>query len=202
MTKIVIKSDDLEFANELVEQLMCHMPDFEITDKNPDVAIADGSKQYEILRSKSAKLPIIVLSRDEKFKPDDLCVILPKPFRLIQLFDILNSVNNKMDGTQAGYLEFNHYELHPSKKEIEDKLSGALIKLTEKEVNILKYLYKFLGEYVSKTSLQKDVWKYSGEVSTHTIETHIYRLRHKVEKVSCRSMIGASKGGYKLLTDE
>ena len=60
------------------------------------------------------------------------------------------------------------------------------------------YLHKYSNEYINKNELQKNVWKYNEEVSTHTIETHIYRLRRKVEKNGAPQLILTDKGGYKL----
>ena len=62
----------------------------------------------------------------------------------------------------------------------------------------MKYLYKTSGHYVSKGDLQRNVWKYSEDVATHTIETHIYRLRQKVEQNGGRRLIVTDNGGYML----
>lgn len=96
-------------------------------------------------------------------------------------------------------MNFNQYELRPSKKEILNLRNGEVIKLTEKEVAIIKYLYKAKDKIVSKTNCCKEVWGYSPEVTTHTIETHIYRLRQKVEhEDTSAQIILTSDGGYQL----
>ena len=72
-------------------------------------------------------------------------------------------------------------------------------KLTEKEVSVIKYLYKNAGKIVSKNDLIQEVWEYSADVATHTVETHIYRLRQKVEQNKTENqIILTSEGGYQL----
>ena len=84
-------------------------------------------------------------------------------------------------------------------KEILNLRNNELIKLTEKEVDILKYLYKSGDNIVSKRDLLQHVWGYSPDVSTHTIETHIYRLRQKVEHGDeSAQLILTNEGGYLL----
>ena len=77
--------------------------------------------------------------------------------------------------------------------------NNEVIKLTEKEVAILKYLYKSPERIVTKNELLQEVWGYAPEVTTHTIETHIYRLRQKVEHENPEAqLIITLDGGYRL----
>ena len=106
---------------------------------------------------------------------------------------------SRFDNTSDGYLYFNNFELRPANKEIINLRNNESTKLTEKEVSILKYLYKSRGRIVSKNELLQEVWEYSPEVTTHTIETHIYRLRQKVEQNSPEiQLILTDEGGYSL----
>ena len=85
------------------------------------------------------------------------------------------------------------------KKDIVNNKNNKSIKLTEKEVAIIKYLYKNRNRIVSKTELLQEVWGYSPDASTHTIETHIYRLRQKVEADEASDpIIETVDGGYQL----
>ena len=118
----------------------------------------------------------------------------------MQLLDILRAANNKFDYSGKGNIQFNHYELRPSQKEIVDLDNSITTKLTAKEVDILRYLYKNAGQFVSKNDLQTNVWLYNENVTTHTIETHIYRLRQKVEK-NGRRLILTESGCYQLIMD-
>jgi DNA-binding response OmpR family regulator len=70
--------------------------------------------------------------------------------------------------------------LPPAQKSLQDK-EGRRIRLTEKETNILKYLYRAGPRVVTRDVLLHEVWGYNAEVTTHTLETHIYRLRQKIE---------------------
>ena len=77
--------------------------------------------------------------------------------------------------------------------------NNELIKLTEKEVSIIKYLYKNKDKIISKSDLMKEVWGYALDAATHTVETHIYRLRQKVEhEDEAAQLILTSEGGYQL----
>ena len=202
MASIIIKTVIPDFSADLCEQIGRYLPDFCLVTENADVAVTDDYGEYINLRAENQKMPIIFLSSDAKIPENDLlCVVLHKPFKLTELFDVLRSVITKMDNTEAGYLHFNGYELRPSVKELWDEQSQIVVKLTEKEVSILKYLYKAGDEFVGKNELQKNVWQYSGDVSTHTIETHIYRLRQKAEQKCKRCLIVTNKGGYKLQTE-
>ena len=85
------------------------------------------------------------------------------------------------------------------KKEILNLRNNETIKLTEKEVSILQYLYKIKNKIVTKADLLQEVWGYNPDVTTHTIETHIYRLRQKVEHDDkSAQLIITEEGGYML----
>ena len=87
--------------------------------------------------------------------------------------------------------------IEEQKNTLKEKKSA--LKKTEKEVAIIKYLYKAKDKIVSKNELLQEVWGYSPDVSTHTIETHIYRLRQKVEHENPDAqLIMTEDGGYKL----
>ena len=104
-----------------------------------------------------------------------------------------------IENSEEGYLRFNQYELRPLVKEILNERNNEITKLTEKEVSIIKYLYKAGNKIVSKNELLQEVWGYSPDVTTHTIETHIYRLRQKVEHEDISAqLILTSDGGYQL----
>jgi DNA-binding response OmpR family regulator len=78
--------------------------------------------------------------------------------------------------------------------------TGAKVRLTEKETSILRYLYRAGQRPVSREILLQEVWGYNSGVTTHTLETHIYRLRQKVEQDAANPAILVTEtGGYKLL---
>lgn len=204
MTGIAFCSDNSDFIADLRAQIEKYAPEFKSCDNDdeiaPDIAIIDENPQeYHRIRNQLKSIPLIYLYTDKPLtEQNSLNISLKKPFSLMHFFDILRSANNKLDNSKDGYLSFGSYELHPLEKEIKNCISNEVIKLTEREVEIIKYLYKFRDIFISKTELQKNVWKYNEDVSTHTVETHIYRLRRKVESNGSAQLIITDKGGYKL----
>ncbi len=90
------------------------------------------------------------------------------------------------------------YTFKPASKLLLDD-KGGKIRLTEKETAILKYLYRTGDKVVSRETLLHEVWGYNAGVTTHTLETHIYRLRQKIEKdPSNAEILVTETGGYKL----
>lgn len=198
MAHILFISDNKDFAEDLKAQILRFAPDFSFVENAPDLLLIDeDSECCNELRQKYPTIPLIFLSAENK-ENDILNIYVKKPFSLMSFLDVLRAANNNLDNSADGYLTFNDYELRPNLREIVDIQSGDVIKLTEREIDILKYLYKNQGHYVSKSDLQRNVWKYNEEVATHTIETHIYRLRQKVEQKGGRRLIITENGGYML----
>ena len=201
MAHVLFVSDNEDFAADLKAQVLRFAPDFSFVETAPDLLLVDENLQRcDELRRQYPSIPLIFLS-DENKENDMLNIYVKKPFSLMSFLDVLRAANNNLDNSVDGYLCFNGYELRPNLREIADIKSGSVVKLTEKEVSILKYLYKNQNGYVSKNDLQRNVWKYSEDVTTHTIETHIYRLRQKVEQADGRRLIVTDNGGYKLQQD-
>ena len=198
--------------NKLLEQDLCEQINFafaedykvytEDNDKTIfDVAVLDGQSFLPSFREKHNKVPALILvpSDSEVQTENNLNTFYFKPVVLSVLLNKIQTANNVFENSVEGYLTFGDYELHPADKEILNIKTGNLTKLTEREVNIIQYLYKARDNVVSKTDLLQNVWEYSAEVTTHTIETHIYRLRKKVEQTEQDApLISAEDGGYKL----
>ncbi|MDR1026434.1 MAG: response regulator transcription factor [Lactobacillus sp.] len=197
MKTILLISENQDFIEDVSEQIAEHIEGFSIvTDCNApaDMVIVDEDTK----RLKDfPKLPNILLTSKEIEKGNFHSI--SKPFALIDLFNDLESIIRRFENTSGGYLTFNNYELRPNTKEIVNLSNNELIKLTEREVSILKYLHKNKSKIVSKNNLLEDVWGYSKDASTHTIETHIYRLRQKVEKGNNAQIIETTDGGYRLI---
>ena len=91
------------------------------------------------------------------------------------------------------------FTFKPASKILTDE-KGSKIRLTEKECSILKYLYRATEKVVTRDVLLHEVWGYNAGVTTHTLETHIYRLRQKIEKDPSNSeLLVTEMGGYKLV---
>ncbi len=206
MPSILFLSDNEGFAEDLCGQIHLYAPEFSIEreddDASYDIYILDEKRELlPRLREKHVKSPIVLLEKNVEGLGEngDLVFLVEKPFRLNEFLNNLRSCINKFENSSDAYLTFNNYELHPLAKEILNLRNNELIKLTEKEVAVIKYLYKAKDKIVSKTDLLQDVWDYNAEVSTHTIETHIYRLRQKVEHDDVDAqLIITENGGYKL----
>lgn len=198
MPNVLILSENSVFKEDLSEQIKQHIPNFEVLeDKNlADIVVIDENIEQLKLLEKS--MPIIFLGRDENDYIKAQTVI-QKPFSLCDFLDAVQSSINIFENSSDGHIEFNKYILYPSRKEIYNQRDKSLTKLTEREVSLIKYLYKNSGKNVSKNDLMQEVWEYSADVATHTVETHIYRLRQKVEKEDPENqLIITSDGGYQL----
>ena len=199
MTDILLVGNNQDLLDDLQNQITRFMPQTKFVSQNPDIIIImQGEASSTSLRQQYLMTPIIYLSASAPVAKDDkLNIWLKTPLKLAILIDVLQAANNKLNHSADGYLRFNGYELRSNLREIEDLADGTCVKLTEKEVAILQYLYKNANQYVSKNDLQTGVWQYSKDVTTHTIETHIYRLRQKVENAA-RRLILTDNGHYKL----
>lgn len=191
------------FKTDLCEQITSVAPDFSCNDEEkPDIIILDEDiSQLASLKEQYERTPIFVLLKKGIKKQNDTPFLkyISKPFALNDILNLIQSVLNIILSSDAGILTFNGYELSPLEKEIKNLQTQKKVKLTEREVKMILYLYKMKGESVDKHKFLQEVWGYHPDVSTHTIETHIYRLRQKVEKSKgSPALISTSNGGYKL----
>lgn len=206
MPNILLISDNEKFFEDLSNQISYHLPDFTVVTEEdagiiPDMIIVDeDTDKLRELHKQQLQVPtILLLSSGADAGGAEASNIVYKPLVLNNFFNLLQAGINIYENSSDGYLNFNQYELRPSKKEILNLRNNEIIKLTEKEVAIIKYLYKAKDKIVSKNELLQEVWGYSPEVTTHTIETHIYRLRQKVEhEDAAAQIILTSDGGYQL----
>jgi len=113
----------------------------------------------------------------------DKIILLKKPFSLISLLNHLDSIktNDPFDNTNK-YL-MNHIIFSPSKKIISNIKTGITEHLTEKENNLLIYFFNKKNIELLKKDLLTNIWGVSNEINTHTLETHIYRLKQKLLKL-------------------
>ena len=202
MPNLLIFSKNELFKQDLIFQIQQEIPDFNIiTDETiADIVLVDETlEQKSSLARKYSHAPIFVMLAQgtEAPKEKGLIKYIQKPINLNKLITKLNSAINLAANSKAGKLVFNKYELHPVAKEIINLRNNTTVKLTEKEVSILQYLYKIKNRIVTKSELLQEVWGYNPDVTTHTIETHIYRLRQKVENEDENSqLIITDEGGY------
>lgn len=209
MPNILLLSDNVLFKTDLIGQIEQNLPDYNVytTDEGErqivfDIAVLDGKDFLQEFRINHLKVPALILepADSEEITTGKLDMFVFKPLVLSQLLNQIKSGINLFENSEDGFLHFGEYELHPVDKEIVNTRTAVAVKLTEREVGILRYLYKSRGKAVGKTEFLQNVWEYNSDVSTHTIETHIYRLRKKVEQTtSGAQLISAEDGGYRLL---
>lgn len=207
MPNILFLSANRPFQEDLVSQIEQNLPDYKVYtwDDNQtvfDIALLDGKEFLSEFRINHVKVPALILepADSDETTSDKLDMFVFKPLRLSHLLNQIKSGINVFENSADGFLHFGEYELHPVDKDILNTVTGKTAKLTEREVSIIQYLYKSRGKAVPKNELLQNVWEYSGDVTTHTIETHIYRLRKKVEQeTSGAQIVSAEEGGYRLL---
>ncbi|MEP3302664.1 MAG: helix-turn-helix domain-containing protein, partial [Roseibium sp.] len=101
--------------------------------------------------------------------------------------------------SEAAPFATGRYSFRPAAKIMQDD-KGSKVRLTEKETSILKFLYRAGEKPVTRDILLHEVWGYNSGVTTHTLETHIYRLRQKIERdPSNAELLVTEAGGYKLV---
>jgi DNA-binding response OmpR family regulator len=121
-----------------------------------------------------------------------------KPFRFAVLLARIRAQLRQHENSDDATFDIGEYVFKPSSKTLIDPQGGEL-RLTEKETAILKFLHRANGQAVSRETLLRDVWGYNAGVTTHTLETHIYRLRQKIERDPANAAILLTDaGGYRL----
>jgi DNA-binding response OmpR family regulator len=222
--KILLVDDDEELREQLREQLALH-DEFEIATAGTagkgiemakadhvdllilDVSLPDldGREACKILRKGGFKSPIIMLTGNVS----DADMILgldagandyvTKPFKFAVLLARIRAQLRQHEQSEDAVFTIGHYTFKPASKILVDE-KGSKVRLTEKETSILKYLYRAGEKVVTRDVLLQEVWGYNSGVTTHTLETHIYRLRQKIEKdPSQAELLVTETGGYKLV---
>ena len=123
-----------------------------------------------------------------------------KPFRLSVLLARLRAQLRQHEQSEDAVFTIGPYSFRPAQKLLLTEETNKKIRLTEKETSILKYLFRAGSRTVSRDTLLGEVWGYNAGVTTHTLETHVYRLRQKIEPdPSNAEILVTEPGGYKLV---
>ena len=221
---ILIVDDDTELRDALVEQLSLHeefnaiaaetatkgvqaakagQVDLVIMDVElPDI---DGREAVRMLRKNGFKSPIIMLTGHNTDSDTILGLesgandYVAKPFRFAVLLARIRAQLRQHEASEDAVFAIGPYTFRPSSKLLVNP-AGNKVRLTEKETAILRYLYRAGQKPVARDVLLQEVWGYNSGVTTHTLETHIYRLRQKVEKDAANpAILVTDAGGYKLV---
>jgi DNA-binding response OmpR family regulator len=122
-----------------------------------------------------------------------------KPYKFAVLLARIRAQLRSHEQSEGAVFRLGAYEFRPAAKLLVDDHQKK-IRLTEKETNILKYLYRANSGVVARDVLLHEVWGYNAGVTTHTLETHIYRLRQKIEPDPANARILVTEpGGYRLV---
>jgi DNA-binding response OmpR family regulator len=122
-----------------------------------------------------------------------------KPFRLHVLLARLRAQLRQHEQSEDAVFTIGPYTFRPSAKLLLDEPKRRKVRLTEKETAILKYLYRAGGRVIGRDILLNEVWGYNSGVTTHTLETHVYRLRQKIERDPANAQLLVTEpGGYRL----
>jgi len=170
----------------------------------PDI---DGREACRMMRKAGVKVPIIMLTGADTDADTILGLesgandYITKPFRFGVLLARLRAQLRQHEQSEDAIFQIGPYTFKPAAKLLIRDADGSKIRLTEKETSILKYLYRASGGAVSREELLNEVWGYNTGVTTHTLETHVYRLRQKMEEEPAEArLLTTEPGGYRLQT--
>mgnify|MGYP003382534449 FL=1 len=224
LNKILLVDDDDDLREALAEQLVA-TEDFDafeagdgasamerVRDEQYDLVIldvglpdTDGRELCKRMRKAGVKSPIIMLTGQNT----DADMILgldsgandyvTKPFKFPVLLARIRAQLRQHEQSENAVFQLGDYQFKPAQKMLVDPKERK-VRLTEKETNILKFLYRAPDGLAPRDVLLHEVWGYNAGVTTHTLETHIYRLRQKIEKdPSNARLLITEPGGYRLV---
>lgn len=223
-THLLIVDDDDDLRTSLAEQFELHegfivhqaadgKGALELLDKHQyevvllDVGLpdTDGRDLCRLMRRQGIKTPVIILSGHGS----DADMVLgldsgandyvTKPVRFRVLLARVHAQCRQFELSVDASFAFGPYTFRPSAKMLVDAETNRKLHLTAKEAAILKYLYRAGNRPVPREVLLDEVWGYRTGATTHTLETHIYRLRQKIERTpGATQMLVTEAAGYRL----
>ena len=223
-SRLLVVDDDRDLRDTLVEQLGLHEGFHIATAENAaqamdaikgdriDLAIMDvglpdmdGCEAVKRMRQEGFRSPIIMLT-GQGSDADTVMGLeagandyVVKPFKFAVLLARIRAQLRQYEASEDAVFQIGPYTFRPGSKLLTNE-KGSKLKLTEKETAILRYLYRAGQAVVGRETLLAEVWGYNSNVTTHTLETHIYRLRQKIEVDPSRAVILVTEpGGYKLI---
>jgi DNA-binding response OmpR family regulator len=223
--RVLLVDDDGPLREALVEQLKLH-EEF-TTETAADAAQAleivksryfdvilldvglpdmDGRDLCRLMRRNGLRTPVVMLTGSDS-EADTILGLdagandyITKPFRLGVLLARLRAQLRQHEQSEDAVFTIGPYNFRPSAKLLIDAGGKKKIRLTEKETAILKYLFRAGERPTGRELLLNEVWGYNAGVTTHTLETHVYRLRQKIELDPSKAEILVTEpGGYRLV---
>jgi DNA-binding response OmpR family regulator len=223
-SRLLVVDDDQDLRDALAEQLGLH-DEFQVSTADNatraidiargdriDLAIMDvglpdmdGREAVKVMRRNGFRSPIIMLTAQGSESDTVLGLeagandYVTKPFKFAVLLARIRAQLRQYEASEDAIFRIGHYTFRPGSKLLTTE-KGSKLKLTEKETAILRYLYRAGQKVVGRDILLQEVWGYNSNVTTHTLETHIYRLRQKIEPDPSQARILVTEpGGYKLM---
>jgi len=223
LKKILLVDDDDDLREALSEQLVM-TEDFDVFEARTgaegmekaraghfdlvilDVGLpdTDGRELCRRMRKQGVKSPMLMLTGHDSDSDTILGLdagandYVTKPFKFPVLLARIRAQLRQHEQSEDAVFQLGPYTFRPAQKMLVGE-KDRKIRLTEKETNILKYLYRASHAVVARDVLLHEVWGYNAGVTTHTLETHIYRLRQKIETdPSNARLLVTEGGGYRL----
>ncbi len=223
--RVLVVDDDNDLRGQLVEQLGLY-GEFEVEQRSNgadgletaktgafdvillDVGLPDldGREVCRLMRRSGVSAPVIMLTAAASDADTILGLdsgandYITKPFRLGVLLARVRAQLRQHEQSEDATFPIGPYNFRPSAKLLVEREGNRKVRLTEKETAILKYLYRAGDQAVGRDTLLGEVWGYNAGVTTHTLETHVYRLRQKIERNPAEAEILVTEsGGYKLV---
>ena len=222
--RILLVEDDAPLRDSLIEQLRLH-EEFDTAQAETGAAALeaartrrfdlilldiglpdmDGRDVCRLLRRDGVKTPIVMLTGADTDADTILGLdsgandYIAKPFRLGVLLARIRAHLRQHELTDDAEFAVGPYRFRPGARTLVETGSERKIRLTEKESRLLEYLYRAGDKPVSRAVLMEEVWGYNAAVTTHTLETHVYRLRRKIEPDPSEArLLVTEPGGYRL----
>ncbi len=223
--KVLLVEDDVALRQSLAEQIELY-EEFSVTEAGTgkegleqaktnqfdiillDVGLPDidGREVCRLMRQARVKVPIIMLTVADTNAGTILGLdagandYVTKPFRVGVLLARLRAQLRQQEQSEDAGFMIGRYSFRPGAKILEDEKASRRIRLTEKETAILRFLLRGGSKPINREVLLNKIWGYNSGVTTHTLETHIYRLRQKIEENPSQAQILITEqGGYRLV---
>lgn len=223
MIKILTVEDDTHLLETLVEQLSAE-DQFEasgasslarakeiIEEKDIDLVLldvmlpdGDGRDMCRWIREKGHVMPILMLTaQDSEIDTIDGLEAgandyIAKPLRMGELLARINTHLKQYQSREDARISIGAFHFIQGHKKLVHRESGESLNLTEKEASIIKFLSRKRGQVINKQELLKEVWGYNSSITTHTLETHVYRLRQKIAYADEAPFLVTKDNGYTL----
>lgn len=224
LRKILLVDDDADLREALGEQLL-NTEEFDVHEAGTgaegmekikqglfdliildvDLPDTDGRELCRRMRKAGVKSPVMMLTGHDTDSDTILGLdsgandYVAKPFKFPVLLARIRAQLRQHEQSEDAVFQLGQYTFKPAQKLLLDAKEKK-VRLTEKETNILKYLYRAQSSVVARDVLLHEVWGYNAGVTTHTLETHIYRLRQKIEAdPSHARLLVTESGGYRLV---